>query len=324
MTTRPPSVVSRRAGVGFGVVCALLAVLPGVVDVPVYQHGQLTQLFIVIAGVLAWNWMGGFVGQVSFGHSAMFGVGGFVAGQLMLEVHLPAALCWIGGAIVAGVFALSAHPMLRLRGPYFSIATIGLGESSRLVFTYWEKFTGGSSGLSLPIDADLRYHLYWWALGLAASVAAASYLIRHSSLGLKLLAIKADVDAAADIGISATLYQDAVFVLSGAIVGLTGGLHASYYNFIEPNDMFGFERSIGFVLIAVIGGVGTSLGPVLGAVVFVVVHDYLLSSYPDLHLGLYGALLILIILFEPLGLTGLFRRVARAIQTRWGRGGTTR
>src|SRR5262249_106686 len=141
-------------------------------------------------------------------------------------------------------------------------------------------------GLSLPIDTDLKFQLYWWSLGLAASVAAASYLIRHSSLGLKLLAIKADVDAAADIGISATLYQDLIFAMSGAVVGLTGGLYASYFNYIEPNEMFGFERSIAFVLIAVIGGLGTSLGPVLGAVVFVVVHTYLLSSYPQLHLGL--------------------------------------
>ncbi|HSR99981.1 MAG TPA: branched-chain amino acid ABC transporter permease [Kofleriaceae bacterium] len=319
MTARPPSLVSRRTGAGFAGACVLLAVLPWVGLLSPYAHNQLTLLYITISGVLAWNWMGGFVGQVSFGHSAMFGIGGFVAGQTMVHVHLPAPLCWLAGAAVAGVFALGAHPMLRLRGPYFSIATIGLGEASRLVFTYWEKFTGGSSGLSLPIDADVRYRLYWWALALAVLVAAASYVIRHSSLGLKLLAIKADVDAAADVGISATFYQDLIFVLSGAVVGLTGGLNASYFNFIEPNDMFGFERSITFVLIAVIGGVGTSLGPVLGAVVFVIVHNYLLASYPELHLGLYGVLLILIILFEPLGLTGLMRRAIRLVRRAPGR-----
>jgi branched-chain amino acid transport system permease protein len=313
MTVRSPSLVSRRAGAGFAGACAVLAVLPWLTDLSGYYHNQFTLLYITIAGVLAWNWMGGFVGQISFGHAAMFGIGGFVAGQTMLHVPLPAPLCWLVGAIVAGVFALGAHPMLRLRGPYFSIATIGVGESCRVVLTYWEKFTGGASGLSLPIDADMRYRLYWWALGLATLVAAASYLIRHSSLGLRLLAIKADVDAAADVGISATFYQDLIFMLSGAVVGLTGGLYASFSNFIEPNEMFGFERSIAFVLIAVIGGVGTSLGPVMGAVVFVLVKNYLLSSYPQLHLGLYGVLLILIILFEPLGLTGLARRVARVV-----------
>src|ERR1041384_664082 len=151
-------------------------------------------------------------------------------------------------------------------------------------------------------------------LGLAASVAAASVLIRRSSFGLKLLAIKADVDAAADVGISATLYQDLIFALSGAVVGLTGALSASFIGFIEPRDMFGFERSIGFVLTAVVGGIGTAVGPALGAAVFAVIQTELLASYPQLHLGLYGVLLIAIVLFEPLGLTGLGRRIARRLR----------
>jgi branched-chain amino acid transport system permease protein len=305
---------SRPASVAFVTACAILAILPPVLQLSPYAHNLMTLAFIMIAGALAWNWMGGFVGQVSFGHAALFGVGGFVAGRLVLSLHLPAPVCWIGGAAVAGVFALGAHPMLRLRGPYFSIATIGVGEASRLVFTYWERFTGGASGLSLPIDGDLKYQLYWWALAFAALVAAASVVIRRSRFGLALLAIKADADAAADVGISATFYQDLIFVLSGAMVGLSGGLYASYFSFIEPGDMFGFDRSIGFVLMAVIGGVGTSLGPILGAVVFVLVRTYLLASYPQLYLGLYGFLLILVILFEPLGLTGLSRRVLRWIR----------
>ncbi len=310
--TAPPLLPRRIAG-AFAAGCAVLAALPAL-DLSPSFHNQLTLSYITITGVLAWNWMGGFVGQVSFGHAAMFGLGGFVAGRLILGVHLPAPLCWLAGGIVAGVFTLAAHPTLRLRGPYFSIATIGIGEVSRAVFTYWEQFTGGATGLSLPVSAEEQYQLYWWALALAAAVALASILIRRSSFGLRLLAIKADVDAAADVGISAALYQDVIFALSGAVVGLSGGLYASYFSFIEPNDMFGFDRSIGFVLMAVIGGIGTSLGPALGAVVFVVLRTYLLASYPELHLGLYGVLVIVIILFEPLGLTGLSRRIARSIR----------
>jgi branched-chain amino acid transport system permease protein len=97
-------------------------------------------------------------------------------------------------------------------------------------------------------------------------------------------------------------------VLSGVVLGVAGGFYASYYVFVEPGDMFGFERSISYVLMAVIGGVGTILGPLLGAVVFVVLQEYLIASYPDLYLGLYGTLLVLIILFEPLGLAGLIGR----------------
>jgi branched-chain amino acid transport system permease protein len=305
-----PQLFPRRMAQVFAAVFVVLAVLPAL-ELSNYTHNLLTRSYILVAGALAWNWMGGFVGQVSFGHAAMFGIGGFVAGRLMLDLQLPAPVCWLAGAVVAGGFALGAHPLLRLRGPYFSIATIGIGEASRLVFTYWERFTGGATGLSLPIDGTAKYQLYWWALALAAAVAAASVLIRRSSFGLKLLAIKADADAAADVGVSATLYQDLIFVLSGAVVGLSGAVSASFYSFIEPNDTFGFERSIGFVLMAVIGGVGTALGPALGAVVFVLVQTYLLASYPELHLGLYGVLLIAIILFEPLGLTGLGRRLWR-------------
>ena len=314
MTARPASKGWRRGAVALAGGCAILAVLPAVLGLSDYTHNQLTLLFITSAGALAWNWIGGFVGQVSFGHATMFGIGGFVAGRVMLSLHLPAPLGWVAGAVVAGGFALCAHPLLRLRGPYFSIATIGVGEASKLGFTYWERFTGGSSGLSLPLDGDLHHQLYWWALAVALVVAAASLAIRRSSLGLKLLAIKADADAAADVGISATFYQDLIFVWSGAVVGLTGGLYASYQGYIEPADMFGFDRSITYVLIAVIGGVGTALGALLGAAVFVLVRIYLLASYPDLYLGLYGVLLILVILFEPLGLTGLARRVIREVQ----------
>jgi len=310
--TAPP-LIPRATARAFVAVCAVLAVLP-VLDLSLYTHNLLTRAYLLIAAALAWNWMGGFVGQVSFGHAAMFGVGGFVAARGMLDLHLPPQLCWLAGALAAGVFALGAHPLLRLRGPYFSIATIGVGEASRVVFTYWERFTGGATGLSLPIDADFQYQLYWWTLGLAAAVAAASVAIRRSSFGLRLLAIKADVDAAADVGISATLYQDLIFMLSGAVVGLCGGISASYFSSIEPTGAFAFERSIGFVLMAVIGGIGTALGPVLGAAVFVLVDTTLLASYPELHLGLYGVLLIAIILFEPLGLTGVGRRVMRRVR----------
>lgn len=309
MKARLRALVPMRYLVPFLVAVVGLVLLPMLVDLSIYSHNLMTLTFLSVAGALAWNWVGGFVGQVSFGHAAMFGVGGFVTARILLWAPVPAPVAWIAGGVAAGIFALGAHPTLRLRGPYFSIATIGLGEATRLIFTYWEDFTGGSSGLSLPIETGMKFRLYWWCLGLVVLVAAASWLIRRSPFGLQLLAIKADVDAAADLGVSATFYQDLVFVLSGVVVGITGGMWASYFSFIEPNDMFGFDRSIGFVLMAVIGGVGTVLGPVLGAVVFVLLRQYLLASYPQLYLGFYGLLLILIILFEPLGLTGLLVRL---------------
>ena len=194
-----PERIPRRVAAGFVAGVAALALAPWVLQLSPYSYNLVTLAFLLVSGALAWNWMGGFVGQVSFGHAAMFGVGGFVAARILEAAPaIPAPLAWLVGGLAAGLFALIAHPTLRLRGPYFSIATIGLGETARLCFTYWEGFTGGSSGLSLAIDPDMKVRLYWWGLGLMALVAAASFLIRRSALGLQLLAIKADVDAAAE------------------------------------------------------------------------------------------------------------------------------
>jgi branched-chain amino acid transport system permease protein len=294
---------------------AVLHSLPHVISLSPYDHNLATLAFLTIAAALAWNWIGGFAGQISFGHAAMFGVGGFVAARVLQAHWVPFWITWLIGGLAAGVFGLAwGHPTLRLRGPYFSIATIGVGEATRLVATYWQGFTGGASGLALPINADLKHALYWYALYFLALVAIASYAIRHSGLGLGLLSIKSDVDAAADVGVPVVFCQDLVLFLSAAVVGVAGGLYASYFSFIEPSDMFGFDRSISFVLMAVIGGVGTVFGPGLGAVVFVLLRQYLIASYPQLYLGLYGMLLVLVVLFEPLGMSGLIFRIARRLR----------
>jgi len=306
-----PTWVSGRTVAGFTVVVLLLWVAPLVLPLGDYTHDVIGLTFMFMAAALAWNWLGGYVGQISFGHSAMFGVGGFVAARLMLSVEVPFVLAWIVGGLAAGGYALLwGHPTLRLRGPYFSIATIGVGEATRLIATYWSDFTGGSSGLSLPLaGAPSKYQLYWFGLYLLVVAVVISYGLRRSRIGLALLAIKEDVEAAADVGVNATWHQDLVLFLSGTMVGVCGGFYASYQAFIDPQDMFSFDRSISLILMAVIGGIGTVLGATSGAVVFVVIQEFLLANYSELYLGLYGTLLILIILFEPLGLAGLVLRV---------------
>jgi branched-chain amino acid transport system permease protein len=305
-----PPWVRPRAMVGLLAVCAVLAVGP-LLHGDVYAHNLVTLTFLGIAAALAWNWLGGYLGQVSFGHAAMFGLGGFVAARAQISLNMPMVPAWVFGGLVAGLYALVwGHPTLRLRGPYFSIATIGVGEATRLVCTYWDWLTGGSSGLSLPMQVGLKYRLYWYGLVLAALAVAGSYVLRRSPLGLSLLAIKSDVDAASDVGVSSTRLQDLVLFISGATMGLCGGFYASYFSYIEPGDMFGFDRSISWVLMGVIGGIGTIVGPALGAIIFVLVRQFLIASYPQLYLGLYGVLLVLVILFEPLGLTGLALRLA--------------
>jgi branched-chain amino acid transport system permease protein len=306
----PPWLAPRVVG-GFLVALVVVFALPFLLPIPDTVHGLIAQAFIFMSAALAWNWLGGYVGQVSFGHAAMFGLGGFVSARLLLA-GAPLVLGWAVGGVVAALYGISwGHPTLRLRGPYFAIATIGVGEATRLVMTYWTSFTGGSTGVSLPIQSGLQSQMYWFALELVALVVALSYWLRKSPLGLSLLAIKEDVEAAGDVGVNASLYQDLVLLLSGLVMGFCGALYASYFAFINPDDMFGFDRSIGFVLMGAVGGIGTVLGPILGASVFVVIQETLIASFPNLYLGLYGLLLVLIILFEPLGLSGLILRAAR-------------
>jgi branched-chain amino acid transport system permease protein len=312
---RAPAWLSGRVLLAFAAVVAVLWAVPLVLPLSEYTHNIVGLTFMYMAAALAWNWLGGYVGQISFGHSAMFGVGGFVAARAMLSLGLPFWTAWLAGGVIAGAYALVwGHPTLRLRGPYFSIATIGVGEATRLVATYWSGFTGGSSGLSLPLaGGPSKFQLYWYGLYLAAGAVALSYWLRRSRVGLALLAIKEDVEAAGDLGVNAARYQDIVLVLSGAVVGVCGGFYASYQAFIDPQDMFSFDRAISFILMAVIGGLGTVLGPAMGAIVFVIIQEFLLASYSQLYLGLYGILLILIILFEPLGLAGLLLRARRRL-----------
>ena len=309
-----PPWVRPRAVIALAIAAAILAIAP-LLHGNRYWHNQLTETLAAIATALAWNWLGGYLGQVSFGHAAMIGVGGFVAGRLQLALGVPMLAAWVIAGVIAGLYALVwGHPTLRLRGPYFSIATIGVGEATRLICTYRVWLTGGSSGMSLPVQANLKYQLYWYALALAVIALVASYVLRRSPLGLSLLAIKSDVDAAGDVGVSSVRLQDLVLFLSGLTMGVCGGFYASYYSFIEPNDMFGFLRSISFVLMGVIGGIGTIGGPAIGAVVFVLLRNNLIASFPQLYLGLYGLLLIFVILFEPLGLTGLFLRIFHRVR----------
>jgi len=311
LTERLPPWLPSRVVIIFLVGFAIVFALPFFLPIPETLHGLMAQAFIFMSAALAWNWLGGYVGQVSFGHAAMFGVGGFVSARLLLA-GAPLIVAWLAGGLVAAIYGLLwGHPTLRLRGPYFAIATIGVGEATRLVMTFWTSFTGGSTGVSLPIQGGSQYQMYWLTLELLAGVVAASYVLRKSPLGLSFLAIKEDVEAAGDVGVNESSYQDLVLFLSGLVMGFCGALYASYFAYINPGDMFGFDRSIGFVLMAAVGGIGTILGPVLGAAVLVIIQETLIASFPDLYLGLYGLLLVLIILFEPLGLSGLILRAAR-------------
>jgi len=276
--------------------------------------GFLTFLYITLS--ISWNIIGGYAGQISFGHAAFFGLGAYTTALLWLREIPPTLTMPLAGLVAALYSLVIGYPCLRLRGPYFSIATIGVGEATRLLMLNWERLTGGASGLTLPTPAVFtKLPYYYTALILMTLAFLVSYAIKTSKFGLGLFAINMDIDAAETLGVNTTRYQVLALMVSAFMVGVCGSLYSQYMFYIEPNMVFGFTVSISMVLMPTIGGVGTLWGPVIGAIVFIVIQDRLLASFPTLHLLVYGILLVTIILFEPHGISGLFNRLsARALK----------
>jgi branched-chain amino acid transport system permease protein len=207
----------------------------------------------------------------------------------------------IAGLVAAFYGLLWGYPTLRLRGPYFSIATIGISEATRLLMINLDDLlrstpilnelvkerplTGGASGLNLKIPSDIQsYQLnyYYFALAFLVIVLAASWWIRRSRFGLALFAINMDADAAETLGVNTPRSKVIALLVSAFFVGVAGSLYAQYFLFIDSREMFSFQNSISMVLMPIIGGIGTVGGPVLGAVVFKIIEDRLSTSRFDI------------------------------------------
>ena len=304
MLPRPQASTLAAAAIGI-----LFALIPFVArqNITLLNLGFLTFLFV--AQGVAWNMLGGFAGYVSFGYAAFFGLGAYTTALLWLG-GWPPVLTFPAAGLVAAAFSLVVGvPTLRLVGPYFSIATIGVGEAMRILMLNLDRITGGASGLNLPTSVPSKGWFYLMALLFAALSIAVAAMIRRSQFGLALLALRMDLDAAEGLGVPTALFKNIAHTASAFIVGACGGLYATYLQYVHPDTVFSFTQSISLVLIALIGGIGTVWGPVAGAVVFYAVQDYLQTRYPTFHLLVYGALLIVILLFEPNGLAGVWERI---------------
>jgi branched-chain amino acid transport system permease protein len=280
-------------------------------------------LFITLVWVtasIAWNVVGGFAGQVSFGFAVFYGLGAY-ATAMSLNAGLLRPLALLVGAMVAALASIIIGlPTFRLRGPYFAIATIGVSEAVRVVMTN-VAFTGGASGYRVTEKGAFSQHLhYYTALALAVIGVLVVIAIRRSRLGLALLAIREDEDAASDLGVDPFRSKILAHAIGAALAGAAGGVYTGYAAFIYPQGVFGFDISVAILLMPIIGGVGTVWGPVIGGLVYGFVHEELIASFPQLHLLLYGSLLILIILFEPGGVLGLFHQLTRLARARSGSG----
>ncbi len=299
---RPPQVAGWLA-------LAALAALPRL-----GASSNLIRLLLVtllwVAASLAWNLLGGVTGQVSFGFAVFYGLGAYGTALAINGGLNPYLAFGVGGFTAALASLLIGLPTFRLRGPYFAIATIGVNEAVRIVMTNLE-VTGGSSGYRLLASGPFRQEVhYYTALAVATLAFLVSWSVMHSAFGLALRAIREDQEAAADVGVHPLRLKLAVHALAAFLTALAGGVFARYTAYIHPDGVFAFATSISILLMPVIGGLGTLVGPVIGAVVYSVVQEEMVVHFPQFHLLLYGALLILVVLFEPAGLVGLATRLA--------------
>lgn len=284
--------------------------------VPLFGFGPnvIRLLFVTLVWIttsVAWNILGGITGQVSFGFAVFYGLGAYTAALLIRGGTPPLLAFLVAGAVATVASLVVGIPTFRLRGPYFAIATIGVSEAVRVTMNNLG-FTGGASGYRIVerVPFNQMTH-YYSALALAVLAIAVSILVVRSKFGLGLMAVREDEDAAADLGLNPFRYKLLAHALAAALTGMAGGVFARYAGFIHPGGVFAFNTSVSILLMPVIGGLGTVWGPVIGGLIYGTVQEQLVAAFPNLHLLLYGSLLIVIILFEPKGIVGLVGRLAR-------------
>ncbi len=310
-----PAPVSRRTlpWLLFAAAGLVLLLAPRFLD-----RGSLNDVWNVAFGVIlacSWNILGGFAGQVSIGYSAFIGIGAYTTVLLALKGVDPYLTLPLS-ALLAAVFAvLIGLPAFRLRGPYFTIVTIGVSEAVR-VFASGVSFTGGSSGLRMPAGSFDFSVNYASMVALALAVIALTAALSRSPFGAALGAIRQDIDAAEALGIDSTRFKLGAHAISAALVAVAGSLYAINFQYVAPGSVFDFRLSLSIVLMPIIGGVGTLAGPVLGAVIFSYLQIKLLTipALRDSYLFIYGGLLILVMLFEPKGIVGLWNRLAASVR----------
>jgi branched-chain amino acid transport system permease protein len=305
-------VASRTAAAA--IVLAALAAAPFLAARSEYAIEVLFLIFLYGAMATAWNLLGGFAGQVSFGHAAFLGIGAYattilISNGVSLWIAVPVS------ALLPGLFSLLIGvPAFRLRGPYFSIATIGIGEATRLIALNWTSLTGGASGLTLA-GAPPMLQQYFAALALLVAAVGLAAWIRVSRFGYALAAVRQDPDAAETLGVATTVVKSQALFLSACILGVAGSIYALHYLFISPDSVFGFSTAVSFVIMPIIGGLGTVTGPLIGAVVYTFIREQLAATLANADLLAFGVLLIAIVVFEPRGILGIADRI-RALRKR--------
>jgi branched-chain amino acid transport system permease protein len=280
-----------------------LAFLPHGVSVYLRSFALFAMMYVVLA--LSWNIISGFTGYTSFGHVAFYGIGAYACAILVADHGWPWLATLVVAAVAGGVVAVAiGYPVLSLKGPYFAIAMLGMAEGTRVIATVWDSLTHGGLGISLP-SADTSVETYYAMLVLMVVTIAVAYWVGHSRFGVRLNAIREDEGAAEALGIDTTSYKLAAFALSAIFPAVAGGIQAYKVLYIDPPSVFFVQITIAMALMSMLGGKGTVIGPIVGAVLLYTVQELTWVNFPSAHLVAYGLFIVVVARFMPRGLVGL-------------------
>jgi len=288
----------------------LALVLTSAVAVPLSGNSFYLEVFTTVAmfGVLAqgWNLIGGLTGYAAFGNVVFFGLGAYATALAVTNAHLPFPVGVVLGCILAAAFAaLIGLPILRLRGHYFAIATLGVAEAMRQLVNNVDRFgIQGAEGITLPFRRYDRALFFWLMFGAMVLATLIVGLVLRSRFGYALLAIRENEQAARVMGVNTTAYKVAAFALSAALTAAAGGIYAVWKGFIspDPDSVFSIDFTLQMILCTILGGAGTLIGPLLGAYVLQIGISLLQLSFHHLAGIVLGLVLALVILFIPRGL----------------------
>jgi len=292
---------------------------------PYVVHILVLIVFFAFLGA-AWNLLGGYAGQFSFGHAAFFGIGAYTSTLLLTRVGVSPWLGLLAGGLLAAAFGCFAGFLAfryGLRGPYFALVTLAFAEMLRLVAVNWMA-VGGPMGILIPLpkEGDAFWRLqfreklpyYYVMLGLLAVALWLTRRIERSRLGYTLLAIRENEDAAEASGVNTLATKLWAMGLSSFLTALGGTFYAQYFSFIDPTLTFGVAVSVEILLRPIVGGPGTLLGPVLGSLVLTPLSEltrWLIRGRPGVDVMVYGAILVLVVTFLPRGLVGAWQAARR-------------
>jgi branched-chain amino acid transport system permease protein len=300
-----------------------LAILAAI-GLPAVTHSYGLQIAyrVLLYAILAqaWNLIAGYCGLVSLGSAAFIGIGSYCFLEVTNYSSTPPMLALALSGLLASAFAMLISPaVFRLRGLYFSIGTLALAEALRLLMVNLPTF-GGATGIFAKISLPSQVQLYYLTLAIAVVVTLLMFLLLRSRLSIAMRAIRDDEDVASEMGVLTFRIKLLAFVISAFVMGVAGALQVVKTGYSEPYGTFGLSWTIDVVMVTILGGVGTAAGPWLGALVVVLLGE-LLSTYPEIHTAINGAILILVIRFAPGGIWGAMSCYGRRAKRIAGSGG---